>query len=94
MNELTLHEAFGELIKVRAWYRYGNCPISYKQAQKDAFMFKNNKFVSEIRMRIYLSSIGVERVQEEKWIFNKENFKYNEKFGSLKNRRKKSRNNE
>jgi len=71
MAELTLIEAFEELVKKRAWYR--NAPIGIRQAQKDKYEFLKGKNIPEARIRIYLEASGAVCSQQEKWILKEKN---------------------
>lgn len=62
---MTLHDAFGELIKKRKWYI--NSLRSPIQAKNDKASFLRGKKLPEERIREYLSSGGYICVKLEEW---------------------------
>jgi hypothetical protein len=63
--EMTLEEAFKDLISRRKWY--ANTSGSFQQAQKDKSRYLKGLYVPEERIRKYLSEAGWVQAQQEKW---------------------------
>lgn len=66
---MTLHEAFGELIKQLGWYK--NSGVIRQVAVRDKRLFLSGKSIPEERMRQYLRIAGWIQTQQEQWAENR-----------------------